>query len=965
MIILKPESVLINKSGLKLLLLLLLFDQKMISQISFSVNSGYYTAPFNTTLTSQIPSSQIIYTLDGSFPLTSPDRFVVNSPAVVHIDPENTSGRNVTPAVVIRACLIRSGQAVSKPVSRTYIFPEKVRNQHWPGGEWPNGSVNGQVIDLEMDRKVVDDPEYTDLLDDALLYIPAISIITDLKNLFDPDSGIYVNAYDRGLEWERECSIEWINSNGAMGFMANAGLRIRGGSSRSPSFPKHGFRLYFREKYGNDKLYFPLFGNEGTDEYDKIDLRTDQDYAWSNGWDNSSFVREVFSRDTQRDLGQPYTRSRYCHLYLNGMYWGLYQTQERPDARYASSYLGGDTEDYDVLKIKSEDGSYSIEAADGNLESWEGLWNKCSAGFAPAADYFLLEGKDENGMAVRDGEIYVDINNLIDYMLIIFYTGNFDSPTSAFLKNKKGNNFYALDNRDDRSHGFVFIIHDAENAMLTEPIYPGEGLYENRVNIAERDDDMKMVVGDFQDFHPQWLHYKLTENKEYRSRFADRAYRHLNQGGALFSDSSLMRLNKRINEVDLAVVAESARWGDAKTDGSYSFTRNYNWIPEINKLREEFIPFRTEIVKEQLREAGLYPELEAPVVISPEGPVTAELTRLEPPLNVQIDNPNPSGTIYYSINGNDPRLPGGGVSSTAIPSTATVNLTLSVSTRIIARVLSNGTWSALREVNFVKQQQDFKDLKVTELHYHPADFTTDNDTIDGKDLEFIEFKNTGKEILNIGSLVLDSAVHYQFPATELLLPEQFYVIVSKPSKFYDYYGMTASGNFKGNFSNSGEEVLLSDSKNKTIINFIYDDNLPWPIEADGGGYSLTAREKNPAGDPADFNYWIASMNKDGNPFADNNTLDTIAEETEKNGKLLVYPNPSSGLVTIQFLTEEAGKQIEIWLITLTGKSIIHTFIENPSTLDLSTLEMSAGIYFLKVKYEKQTEQVPIILLRKR
>ena len=200
MIRLRPEIVLINKSGLQLLVLLLLFDQKLVPQISFSVNSGYYTAPFNTTLTSQIPSSQIVYTLDGSFPLTSSNRIVANSPALVHIDPESTSGRDVTPAFVIRACLIRSGQPVSKPVSRTYIFPSKVRNQHWPGGEWPNGSVNGQFIDLEMDLKVVDDPEYTDLLDDALLYIPAVSIITDLKNLFDPDSGIYVNAYDRGLQ---------------------------------------------------------------------------------------------------------------------------------------------------------------------------------------------------------------------------------------------------------------------------------------------------------------------------------------------------------------------------------------------------------------------------------------------------------------------------------------------------------------------------------------------------------------------------------------------------------------------------------------------------------------------------------------------------------------------------------------------------------------------------------------------
>ena len=72
-------------------------------------------------------------------------------------------------------------------------------------------------------------------------------------------------------------------------------------------------------------------------------------------------VREVFSRDTQRDMNQPYTRSRYYHLYLNGMYWGLFQSQERSEARYAESYFGGSEEEYDVVKVNTETG-YLVEA---------------------------------------------------------------------------------------------------------------------------------------------------------------------------------------------------------------------------------------------------------------------------------------------------------------------------------------------------------------------------------------------------------------------------------------------------------------------------------------------------------------------------------------------------------------------------------------------------------------------------
>jgi hypothetical protein len=87
------------------------------------------------------------------------------------------------------------------------------------------------------------------------------------------------------------------------------------------------------------------------DEFENIDLRTSQNYSWAyDGSGKHTFLRDVFSRDTQRDMGRPYTRSRYYHLYLDGQYWGLFQTEERPEASYAESYLGGDKEDYDVVK---------------------------------------------------------------------------------------------------------------------------------------------------------------------------------------------------------------------------------------------------------------------------------------------------------------------------------------------------------------------------------------------------------------------------------------------------------------------------------------------------------------------------------------------------------------------------------------------------------------------------------------
>ena len=38
------------------------------------------------------------------------------------------------------------------------------------------------------------------------------------------------------------------------------------------------------------------------------------------------------------------------HLYLNGIYWGIYSVHERPDQHFTADYLGGEEEDWDVLK---------------------------------------------------------------------------------------------------------------------------------------------------------------------------------------------------------------------------------------------------------------------------------------------------------------------------------------------------------------------------------------------------------------------------------------------------------------------------------------------------------------------------------------------------------------------------------------------------------------------------------------
>ncbi|MGC4087416.1 MAG: CotH kinase family protein [Polyangiaceae bacterium] len=585
--------------------------------LTFSKTRGIYEAPFDLRV-SHGSAKQVRYTLDGSDPRSSASAISAALPLSLHVDPADTAHRFLAPGYVVRATVGDATAPASSVVTHTYLFPSRVSelspDGKSPGAGWPAPTTQGQVIDYGMDPQVTQSNDYATLVTPALTAIPSLSLVTELGNLFDQSKGIYENAKSDGAEWERFASIELINPDHSPGFQANSGVRIRGGYSRSDFNPKHSFRLFFRGEYGTAKLRFRLFGSEGTDSFDKVDLRTSQNYSWSmDGGAVDTMTREVFSRDMQGVLGRPYTRSRFYHLYLDGVYWGLYQTEERPEANFAVSYLGGDRGNYDVVKVNTE-ANDAIEATDGNLDAWKSVWQLTQAGFASDAAVLRLEGKNASGARDKALPVLVDVDNLIDYMLITFYTANFDGPVSKWFSNQRPNNFYALRSRADDSRGFVFIAHDCEHSMMADPITITAGVTENRVNIGQSggavdgsgkpSDAYRMNITDFNFFQPQWLHQKLSENGGYRKRFAARAHALLEGNGALTAGPAAALFQKRISEIQDAVVAESARWGDAKQ--GQPRTKNQDWTPAVKRVLEGFIAKRTPIVIQQLTAAGLY-----------------------------------------------------------------------------------------------------------------------------------------------------------------------------------------------------------------------------------------------------------------------------------------------------------------------------------------------------------------------
>ena len=287
------------------------------------------------------------------------------------------------------------------------------------------------------------------------------------------------------------------------------------------------------------------------------------------------------------DMGQPYARNGYFHLYINGLYWGVYDWEERTEADFAQTYLGGNADTTDTIKSAGNSNNYLTETTDGNFDAWQNLNNQCIAlkrdttsEASRTARLMQMQGLNPDGSRNPSFPVLLDLNNLIDYLLVIFYDGSFDAPLSTFLNNGSNNWFGSRDRNGTR--GFAFFIHDNEHGFDTmtqsyNRVGPwggsgnnnwGQGQYGTRET--------------FNRSNPQYLHELLAYSSEYRLHFADRVQKHYFNGGALTTAGALNRMNALANQVALIIHAEAARWGSSSLNRNSWTTAKNTAINFIN-----------------------------------------------------------------------------------------------------------------------------------------------------------------------------------------------------------------------------------------------------------------------------------------------------------------------------------------------------------------------------------------------
>jgi hypothetical protein len=223
----------------------------------------------------------------------------------------------------------------------------------------------------------------------------------------------------------------------------------------------------------------------------------------------------------------------------------------------------------------------------------------------------------------------------------------------------------------------------------------------------------------------------------------------------------------------------------------------------------------------------------------------------------------PTGTVYYTVDGTDPRAPGGSPSASAAPYTAP--LTVEAHLHVIARTLVGTNWCGLPAEAAFSLATHGSALRVTEIMYNPVDLDP-SDSRDNDAYEFIEFRNTGGTTLDLSTFICDG-ITFTFSNGFTVASGAYVVLVRDPAAFAERYpGVVHHGVYLGKLDNGGEKIRVRRPDGTTVLSVEYDDDPPWVISPDGLGYSLVNTDTDASPDIAAG--WRASAARFGSPGAD-------------------------------------------------------------------------------------------------
>lgn len=407
----------------------------------------------------------------------------------------------------------------------------------------------------------------------------------------------------------------------------------------------------------------------------------------------------------------------------------------------------------------------------------------------------------------------------------------------------------------------TFLTKDRGEKLKFGPLWDFDRSMGSDGDLRSSDTDVWFSGVDFFEF--DWWG-ELFKDPDFLQGWVDR-WQELRQ--TTFSNSNVLEtLYGQAAQLEEAQVRNFARWSDVLPNGGeYADPGLTGWEAEVSHLAG-WLMARVDWIDNQL--------VTAPSLGPDPGSVSVGS-------QVVLTSPQPGAEIYYTLDGSDPRLDGGGLSPNAIR--YTVPITITATTRIATRAMGTPTdsvgqtpgsspWSGLSTGSFsIEAPADASSLRISELHYNPLDPTAGElqalPGIDNNSFEFVELLNVSTTPIDLDGVHFAAGITFDFSGGDVLtlLPGETVLVVENREAFElrNGTGQPIAGEYEGRFSGGGEVIELVDREASPIVAFEYSDDSPWPEAADGDGPSLELID--PLGDYTQAGNWRASVANNGSP----------------------------------------------------------------------------------------------------
>ncbi len=280
----------------------------------------------------------------------------------------------------------------------------------------------------------------------------------------------------------------------------------------------------------------------------------------------AQYVRDQWARQTALEMGRLAARGRFVHVCVNGLYWGIYNLIERTDDEYLAHQLGAD-EDYYVT-IRERDGR--IETNDSGERMWDQILQLAVTDLNEPAQFAAISK-------------LVDLTDLIDNCLVLMYAGTEDW---GLIDGSKLRAYY----RRGSKAKLRFMIENADSIFASGSKTESVGVPLPLDGSAQR--------GSF-----AYLFQQLMKSEEFRRVFSTRVEKWCGQEGVLGTAACEQRYKAIIGEVEPALIAELARWGDVHSSEPNKLM--LNWQEQKESTLRNWFPNRTNTILKEFKRYGL------------------------------------------------------------------------------------------------------------------------------------------------------------------------------------------------------------------------------------------------------------------------------------------------------------------------------------------------------------------------